>query len=314
MSEVLDSYLDESRYRQGDGGGRLVLETAAGLTPLGLIANPVFFSGTLAYPEVAAAGLRSLVEIASTRYFNPIPGGFASLDPVVTAQGDRLRCEAFSACNGVYARLDLLSDSFDSASLGVGTTNIDINPPLAFALASIRGQDRLHLNVGPEQIVFATPAGARTEHKVKLPERWVRGFGETQSLASILEPRARLDAMSWRRFINALPMTGGSGAGVKLWLHPVGAALRQTSRAQPGVISLAGSARLSAIKRMQYLVRAVNIYSPPVDAGTQAAISATAATPYPAAPNPMPLARSIHGALVGIVSVRSSESGRVGGW
>lgn len=274
MSEVLDSYLNDSRYSCNDEGGKLVLETAAGLTPLGLIANPVFFRGTLARPDVAAAGLRSLVEIASTRYFNPIPGGFASLDPVVTAQGDRLRCEAFSACNGVYARLDLLSDSFDEASLGFGTTNIDINPPLAFALAGIRSQDRLHMSVGPEQIAFQTPRGNQTEHKVKLPERWVRGLAETQVLAATLEPRAQLDAMAWRRFINALPMSGGSGAGTKLWLLPSGPALRQSGRAQSGAISLSGSARLSAMKRLQHLVQQVVIYSPVVDVGTQAAISA----------------------------------------
>lgn len=274
MNDVPDTYLHESTYRQDAAGGHLVLETAAGLTPAGLVAHPVFFSGRLAHPEVAAAGLRCLVEVASTRYFNPIPGGFASLDPVVTAQGDRLRCEAFSACNGVYARLDLLGESFDEAALGFGTTNIDINPVLAFALAGLRAQDHLHLNVGPEQILFDTPAGTHTEHRVKLPERWVRGLGETQALAAALEPRVRLDAAGWRRFINSLSMGGGSGAGVKLWLLPGAAGLRQTTRPQPGAISLAGTARLAAIKRLQHLVQAVSIYSPPVEATTQAAISA----------------------------------------
>ncbi|MEC5385294.1 SWIM zinc finger family protein [Uliginosibacterium sp. H3] len=274
MSEVLDHYLQESRLTSTTEGGRLVLETAAGMTPAGLIANPVFFSGAMSRPDVAAAGLRSLVEIASTRYFNPIPGGFASLDPVVTAQGDRLRCEAFSACNGVYARLDLLSDSFDEASLGFGTTNIDINAPLALALASVRAQDRLHLSVGPEHIEFETPHGVATERKVKLPERWVRALAETQSLATMLQPRARLDAMAWRRFVNALSMSGGSGAGQSMWLVPSGASLRQTSRAQVGAIALSGTARLSALKRLQHLVQSVNIYGPSVSAETRAAISA----------------------------------------
>lgn len=274
MAALLNGYVQDSRYTSGTDGGSMVLQTAAGLTPLGLVANPVFFNGTLARPDVAAAGLRSLVEIASTRYFNPIPGGFASLDPVVTAQGDRLRCEAFSACNGVYARLDLLSDSFDEATLGFGTTNIDINPPLALALAGIRAQDRLHLCVGPDAIHVGTVTGNYTERKVQLPERWVRALAETQSLASTLAPRARLEGLAWRRFINALPMSGGSGAGVNLWLLPSGGGLRQTGQPQVDAIALGGSTRLTAVKRLQHLVQGVNIYGPDVSRETQAAISA----------------------------------------
>ncbi len=274
MAEVTDSYLQASSYERSAGRDALVLQTGAGLTPQGLVAHPVFFSGTVTRPDVAAAGLRTLVEIASTRYFNPIPGGFASLDPVVTANGDRLRCEAFSACNGVYARLDLLGQTFDDASLGFGTTNIDINPPLALALAGIRQQDPLHLSVGPMQIEMTLPQGAFVERKVKLPERWVRALAETQSLASTLTLRASMDTTAWRRFINGLPMAGGSGSGVAMWLLPsVNAGLRQTSKPQPDAISLAGSARLSAVKRLQHLVQSVRVHGPAVDCGTPAAIS-----------------------------------------
>jgi SWIM zinc finger len=274
MAEVLDSYLHASSYTRGATRDDLVLETAAGLTPQGLVANPVFFRGNVTRPDVAAAGLRTLVEIASTRYFNPIPGGFASLDPIVTANGDRLRCEAFSACNGIYARLDLLGETFDEASLGFGTTNIDINPPLAQALAAIRAQDTLHLSVGPARIEVTTPEGRYEERKVKLPERWVRALAETQSIASTLELRQTLDAAAWRRFINNLPMSGGSGAGVTMWLLPSASGLRQTGKPHADAISLAGSARLSAVKRLQHLVQTVRIYGPKVDADSKGAISA----------------------------------------
>src|SRR6185295_13776082 len=94
-------YLRESHFRRhGAGGGTLVLETAPGMTPEGLVPHPVLFSGPVHRPDVVA--------VASTRYVDPIPGDFAALDPIVTAQGDRLRCEVFSACNGVHAGLDLL--------------------------------------------------------------------------------------------------------------------------------------------------------------------------------------------------------------
>lgn len=274
MSEIATTYLAPSAYTRAAAGGQLVLQTLAGLTPQGLIAHPVFFRGTVQRPDVVAAGLRTLVEIASTRYFNPIPGGFASLDPVVTANGDRLRCEAFSACNGVYARLDLLGDALDTGTLGFGTTNVDINPPLALALASIRAQDRLHLSVGTDGIEVDTPDGGFRERKVELPERWVRALAETQSLAATLDLRATLDGAAWRRFINGLPMSGGSGAGVNLWLLPAGTALRHSGRQKKGAISLAGSARLSALKRIQHLIQAVRIYGPETEPDAKGALSA----------------------------------------
>ncbi|MGM9424702.1 SWIM zinc finger family protein [Hydrogenophaga sp. MI9] len=254
--------------------GQLVLETALGLTPAGLVAHPVFFAGPVQRPDVAAGGLRALVEVASTRYFKPIPGGFASLDPVVTAQGDRLRCEAFSACNGVYARLDLLGQCLHEGALGYGTTNIDINPPLALALAGIGAQDALHLSVGPDAVSFRTDHGTHTEHRVALPERWVRALAETQGLARGMALRAELDAPAWRRFVQSLSTAGGSGAGPQLWLQPGPAGLRQTARPGAGAIALPGTARLTALRRLQHLVQRVRLYGPEVTAQTQAAVSA----------------------------------------
>jgi hypothetical protein len=275
-ADLVDTgYLRESRFidrRDRDQQGALVLETAVGLTPHGLVHHPVLFSGQVLRPDVAAGGLRSLVEIASTRYFNPIPGGFASLDPIVTAQGDRLRCEAFSACNGVYARLDLLGQSLDERALGFGTTNIDINPLLALALAGIAQHEPLHLQVGPEQITFAMPGGQHTERKVALPERWVRAIAETQCLASGMVLRAELDGMAWRRFAQGLSTAGGNGAGTSLWVVPSPGGLRQTRRPQRGAVALNGTARLSAIRRLQHLVQRVRVYGPEVSESTPSAI------------------------------------------
>lgn len=269
-------YRDISSYLQrGDGLGSLVLQTALGLTPDGLVAHPVFFSGHVRRPDVAAAGLRCLVEIASTRYFNPIPGGFASLDPIVTAQGDRLRCEAFSACNGVHARLDLLGDSLDgSRAIGFGTTNIDINAPLALALAGIGREDALHLSVGPDRIDFTTGDARHTERQVALPERWVRALAETQCIASGMALRAELDGVAWRRFAQGLSLSGGSGAGATLWALPSPGGLRQTAKPQPGAVPLPGTARLGAVRRVQHLVQSVRVHAPEVTASTPSAVSA----------------------------------------
>ncbi len=266
-------YIRASRYESGTAQDCMTLQTAAGLTPEGRVDHPVFFRGTVVRPDVAAAGLRMLAEIAYTRYFNPMPGR-GSLDPILTANGDRLRCEAFSACNGVYARLDLLSESFDNASLGLGTTNIDINPPLAQALAGVRPRHRLHLNVGPDQVEMTPASDIHVERKVDLPERWVRALAETQSIAPTLESRARFNAVGWQRFLNALPMVGGSGSGPSMWLLPGTNGLRQTARPARGAISLAGTARLSAVKRLQHLVQDAHVYGPSIEADTPHAVSA----------------------------------------
>ena len=81
----------------------------------------------------------------------------ANLDPVVTASGDRLRFESFSACNGVYARFDLMPDGIDSGEVGFGTTNVDINPPLRAALASVPRGELLHLAVGSDELRVVHP-------------------------------------------------------------------------------------------------------------------------------------------------------------
>jgi hypothetical protein len=274
MNDVTDNYLSASIYVKQTAQDHLILQTAKGLTPIGQIANPVFFDGRISRPDVAAAGLLSLVEIASKRYFNPAPTGIDMLDPIVTANGDRLRCEVFSACNGVYARLDLLGQIFNDAALGFGTTNIDINPPLSVALAGISMHDRLHLSVGPSQINFTTNDAHFVERKVKMPERWIRGLGETQSIATQFHLQAQLDAIEWRRFFHSLPTSGGSGAGASMWLTPTLNGFRATSKSTNGAISLAGAARLSAVKNITHLIQSVNVYGPSTTSDTKAAASA----------------------------------------
>jgi hypothetical protein len=57
-------------------------------------------------------------EVARTRYYEPpqmVAARIRAADPVVTSNVDRLRFESFSACAGVYARLDLDPDSLDGA-------------------------------------------------------------------------------------------------------------------------------------------------------------------------------------------------------
>ncbi len=139
----MTGYLAESRLTGAADGQQLDLATALALTPDGPVANPVFFSGFLARPDVAAAGLLAVADVASHRYADAgLAKRLANLDPVVTAGGDRLRFESFSACNGVHARLDLLGEALGSAEVGFGTTNVDVNLPLRTALARVNRRNR----------------------------------------------------------------------------------------------------------------------------------------------------------------------------
>ncbi|MFI2606855.1 SWIM zinc finger family protein [Kitasatospora sp. NPDC018619] len=251
------AYLRPSAVLDGADGRRLALATSGGATPLGAAANPRFFAGFLADPAPAAAALLAVADVAAARYHQPRLR--ASLDPVVTANGDRLRFESFSGCCGVYARLDVLGAGLDGDEIGHGTTNVDVNNPQREALTRIGPADPLHLAVGPDALEVTTFDGPLVEKKVPLPERWLRGFAETQVVAAGFEPRAELPAAEAVRFLRSLPRGGRGGVG---WVVPAGKALRPTTRPAPGAVCLPGPERLVALQRVLRHALALRVYGP----------------------------------------------------
>ncbi|WP_344239592.1 SWIM zinc finger family protein [Actinocorallia libanotica] len=247
--------------------GRLGLATSGGTTSRGAVAHPHFFSGVLARGDVGAAGLLGLADVAQTRYFQPRPTGFR--DPVVTCNGDRLRLESFSACAGVYARLDVLSDALDGEVTDLGTTNVDVNGPLREALARVGGSEPLHLAVGADELVVTTMEGSTVEKKVPLPERWLRSFAEVQAIASGFDLRAELPAAEAVRFVRGLPRRAQA-----LWAQPAGRGLRVTSRPAPGAVCLAGPERLATLAPLLRFAQGLRVYGPAVAAGSPPVASA----------------------------------------
>jgi hypothetical protein len=248
-----------------DGRTDLLLATSGGVTSVGAAAHPVFFDGFLGHPEQTAAGLLAVAKVARTRYYTP-PGMVAAIlraaDPVVTSNGDRLRFESFSACCGVYARLDVLSGALEGPALDTGTTNVDFNPPMRDALARVGGLDPLHLNVG-EDVVVTTMDGAVTERKVPLPERWLKGFAEVQLAAASTHPAFEVSAAEARRFIRGLPP---SSSRRPLWVVPAGRGLRLTSRPSDDGVSLSGTDRLKPLEPLLRFARSLRAYAAPHDA------------------------------------------------
>ncbi|MFF2074241.1 SWIM zinc finger family protein [Kitasatospora sp. NPDC058162] len=251
------AYLRPSAVLDTAAGRSLDLATSGGATPLGAAANPRFFAGFLADPAPAAAALLAVADVAAARYHQPQLR--ASLDPVVTANGDRLRFESFSGCCGVYARLDVLRAGLDGDDIGRGTTNVDVNNPLREALSRIRPADPLHLAVGPDALEVTGFDGPLVEKKVPLPERWLRGFAETQVVAAGFDLRAELGAAEAVRFLRALPRGGRGGVG---WVLPAGRTLRPTTRPVPGAVCLPGPERLVALQRVLRHALALRVYGP----------------------------------------------------
>lgn len=240
---------------------------------MGVKDHPQFFAGFLTSPQVASAALLAVADVAAARYYQQQLR--ASLDPVVTGNGDRLRFESFSGCCGVYARLDVLEPGLDGGEVGHGTTNVDVNNPLREALSRIGSDDPLHLRVGPEELAVTTMDGPVVEKKVPLPDRWLRGFAEAQVIAAGFDLRAELPAADAVRFLRALPRGGARPASTgPRWVVPSGNTLRPTTRAVPGAVCLPGPERLIALQRVLRHATALRVYGPAVTGGATATASA----------------------------------------
>lgn len=262
------AYTRLSAVESSPAGRLLGLETSGGLTPRGAEAHPRFFSGFLTSPSIAARGLLAVADVASARYYQrTLP---ASLDPVVTGNGDRLRFESFSGCCGVYARLDVLREGLDGAETGHGTTNVDVNNPLREALSRISGDDPLHLRVGPDAMAVTTLDGPVVEKKVPLPDRWLRGFAEAQVVSAGFDLRAELPAAEAVRFLRSLPRTSGNASRGARWVVPAGRTLRPTTRPVAGAVCLPGPERLVAFQRVLRHATSLRVYGPVADGAATA--------------------------------------------
>ena len=265
-------YRRASRVRFAELGADVLLSTSGGLGPEGMLVAPRFFDGFLGHAEQVAVALRGCARVARTRFYLP-PGMLAAVlraaDPVVTSNGDRLRFESFSACCGVYARLDVLPGALDGAVLSRGTTNVDFNPPVRQALARVSGLDPLHVSVGVDDVTVATMDGEVVEKRVPLPERWLKGFAEVQLACARMSVLAELGAAGARAFLRDLPKRWRGPA----WTIPAGTSLRLSPRSGRGAACAAGPDRLRVLEPLARFATGLRVYGA-ADAGGQPVASA----------------------------------------
>ncbi|MBM3676533.1 MAG: SWIM zinc finger family protein [Actinobacteria bacterium] len=266
VAEHAYAYLAPSAL--GDDGA-LNLATSGGRSR-----NPHFFTGALARPRQAAQALLVVSEIARTRFFTPpnmVVAAILAADPVVTSNVDRLRFESFSACRGVYARLDLEPGALAGAFSEWGTTNVDFNPPMRAALAGVRDADGMLVNVGHDEVSVTTLQGSALEKKVPLPDSWLKGFAEVQLASARMLAYHELSGVEARRFLQSLPRGKGRGAA---WATPAGQGLRIASRPDPRAVCVASPERLRLLERLLPFARSLRVYGPPASGARSAEASA----------------------------------------
>ena len=260
----MTGFVSESALTTSRHGSELALATALGVTPQGEVEHPVYFSGLVARPEITAAGLLTVADVAMARYADVgLMQRLANLDPIVTASGDRLRFESFSACNGVHARFDLLAEGVDSGEIAFGTTNVDINQPLRTALARVDRAELLHVAVGRDALGVSTFERSYVERKVGLPDRWVRGCAEVPVIAESMTPVATMRSSQITRFLGELPPVAPPGP--LRFLLVVGGTPRTVAHRVPGSVPITGTSRLAACSRIARFASELTAYTGPND-------------------------------------------------
>lgn len=235
----------------------LTLALASGLTPDGTADDLSFFHGFTTQPQVVARSLVALAEITATRYYNFSPE--AERDPILSAHGDRLRAECFSACNGVYACFELFAGALDGGQIGYGTTNVDISSQSRALLSQISQRSLLHLNVGHDGLRATTKTSATCERPVAMPNRWVAALGNVSQIMQAFILRFQAPASGARSFIASLPPASATTRSA--WLSAVGQSLKVSQRAIPGSVFFPGVHRLSALKRLLPFIQGVRVFS-----------------------------------------------------
>ena len=249
--------------------GNLSLSIAPALTPNGIENDPLFFNGEIINPTIISGGLLVLADIVSTRYFKYVP--VDQRDPILSAQGDRLRAECFSACNGVYARMDVFQSALDGEIL-YGTTNVDIGNNLRKSLLNIRQGDRLKLRIGDEGLKTlhsknldnkSVLTDIFTQRPVKMPDRWIRALGNCAMLHQNMKYKFHVEGMQAKSFIAMLPpVTGKEKSG---WLTPTKTGVMLKLREEKNSVYISGLHRLSALKKVMSNINSIFFYAPEND-------------------------------------------------
>ena len=222
------------------------------------------FAGRIAAPRTFAQLLTTLREVVDARFHRP--DLWRLLDPVITGGSGHLRLECFSSCASVYARVDLADSAFERADFGLpGTTNVDFGTRFVSHLAGLRPTGAADLDVGEDSVRLSSGRGAAVERKVRLPDRWRRGFVQIQAAQRQATPRFALSGSALRRLVDAIPARPLE----EMWILP-GRSPRLLPRKprDPQAVALRGAHRLALLRRLLPSVTGAQVYGVESTGGT----------------------------------------------
>ncbi len=212
-------------------------------------------------PVVTAKALRGVSEIVGARFYVP-PSMLARIlreaDPVATVNAGATRFEGFSACCSAYARLDIGDEALDAEVRRNGTTNVDFGASLRAALAQVRADTRLAIEIGQDAVGIAHERAAVVERKVPLPVRWVKGFGEVQLHLAGMRQAFSLTRVAAQRFFRGLPRSKSDHCQ---WIAGSGLRVRVSAREAPGAVPLRGAHRLRVLEPLMPYAAALHVYA-----------------------------------------------------
>lgn len=224
--------------------------------------HPFFFEGKLSQPKRTAEMLRALMKVVQSRFHIPammLAGIMRNSDPVVTCNDELVRFEGFSACAGVYVRLDLEPASFIGDRTGRGTTNVDFNHPMLAALARIKKTDQVGISIGAEQVVLEKESGNVVEKRVELPVRWMKGFVEVQAVQKRMDHCFSVPGMDAFRFFRSLPRMKTHRR--KTYVTQAGKGLRLSQVPVSTGVSVGGLERLEVLETMSKSARKLDVFA-----------------------------------------------------
>lgn len=159
-----------------------------------------FFKGKVKNVFLFRDLLLFLSDIVNSRFYRPDLWRY--LDPVITCEDTGIRMECFSSCASIYGRVDISTDLFEGYELEHrGTTNVNFNKEFIEALLTLRNSNDSFLEVGQDSLVLESDDKKVKEKKVKLPERWIKGFLQSQSIYSKAKKVFDLNTINAKKLI-----------------------------------------------------------------------------------------------------------------
>ncbi|RAJ24649.1 SWIM zinc finger family protein [Pedobacter cryoconitis] len=218
---------------------------------------PCFFYGNIINSFIASKCLSTLAKTVRA-HFAITPDQRISLrDPIVSVGNEQLHFEAFSSCNSIYARIDILKEGIDGEFIQPGCTNVDFNDATIRAFNTVGRNEKLLIAVGSKDMQVITENAATTEKKVSLPDRWIKGLGNVQVYLSQMNLIFKLDKIQAIQLFRALPKTPVKG---DYFLVKSGNAYSFSTQQKPDSVRIGGIHRLSLIENLLMFIDSISFY------------------------------------------------------